>query len=591
MKKNINKKLLEEEIVRFYGIMNIPLNESISNRLNILTEHIPGLDLLTKVLKNAGKEEVVKLLSSNASKDIVSTISRKYIQQSNDWSKTIDNLTDTELLKLIDSIDFKKFAQKIIASPQGSFVNYNNRKSFYEKYVGQIISSDSKVSEFNKISDDLLKLDFFQKAAGQVGNPIYARLDKVANKIFVSDFKKYIKDEHKDLWNEIGENITTPVVADAISDNIDQWQRDLKGAGLSKMEVILLTNNIPSIRSRGLIKDWITSRAKTQEKLLSDLDDTLQYVASNVVKDLDPSKYAAEFKKINLILGNLMGGDEEIKELIYDEIQKSLNSQLNDFKKVNKIMLALKEHNVLDKNYKMFWPSFYRGTYVYNMWNPNAGIKDQEKFIKLSDRFFNALERGAMFMVTGNLRKLNEYYTSFVKENKPIVFNGKRYAGKYSVGFLKAFGWLLLVKWVFMPWFLAVLAGLFYWFKLTKNYIPKRTSQVMWDTYISQIKYKALVQSDGLAVKLGLDPGSFNWMSLIPIDVYGKELWDLLESGNMGAFNQWSQENLKKLDEKGTKFLDASKENIGLPKNTNQQTPTVTPQNTNQTPSGKKDWD
>lgn len=288
MKKNINKKLLEKEIVRFYGIMNIPLNESISNRLNILTEG-GEFDLITKILKIGGKEELGKLLSSTASKEIVSTINTKYMQQSNDWSKTIDNLTDTELLKLIDSIDFKKLAQKIIESPQGSFVNYNNRKPFYKKYVQKIIRSNSKVSEFKKISDDILKLDFFQKATGQVGNEIYKRLDDNANKIFANDFKKYIKDEHKDLWNKIGEDITTPVVIDAISDNISQWQSDLKGAGLSKTEVILLTNKIPYIRARGFIKDWITSREKTQEKLLSDLDNTLQYVAGNVVKDLDLS--------------------------------------------------------------------------------------------------------------------------------------------------------------------------------------------------------------------------------------------------------------------------------------------------------------
>jgi hypothetical protein len=111
MKKNINKKLLKEEIDRFLEIMNIKLSNP------ILNESVSSVSLLKNFIVNAGKTEFDKLISSSASKNFLKVINRKYIQQSNDWSRTIDSLTETELAKLFATIDFDKLAKKIIENP------------------------------------------------------------------------------------------------------------------------------------------------------------------------------------------------------------------------------------------------------------------------------------------------------------------------------------------------------------------------------------------------------------------------------------------------------------------------------------------
>jgi uncharacterized protein with NRDE domain len=85
------------------------------------------------------------------------------------------------------------------------------------------------------------------------------------------------------VWEKIGKDITQVKVADAVAANIGQWEKDLKDAGLTKSEIFFLTNNLPFISTRGVVQDFLTARKPNEEKYLSQLDDTLQYVIKNVM--------------------------------------------------------------------------------------------------------------------------------------------------------------------------------------------------------------------------------------------------------------------------------------------------------------------
>ena len=556
MKKNINKKLLKEEIDRFLEIMNIKLSNP------ILNESVSSVSLLKNFIVNAGKTEFDKLISSSASKNFLKVINRKYIQQSNDWSRTIDSLTETELAKLFATIDFDKLAKKIIENPNFTAVNYNNRLTPYRNYVRQIVTSGQTASAFQVIANQLYQSKYFQNLT-RSNDPLYVKLDKAANKIFVDDFKKYIKNNHKDVWEKIGKDITQVKVADAVAANIGQWEKDLKDAGLTKSEIFFLTNNLPFISTRGVVQDFLTARKPNEEKYLSQLDDTLQYVIKNVMVDLNPELYTAEFKKINLILENLMQSNEEVRQLIYNQIQSSLNSKYpGNYDKINMVMKKLKDNNVLDKNYELFWPRFYKTTYAYNMWNPNAGIQNKEDFITPNKRGLNTIYRIGMFLATGNLRKVHEYYDGFIRGNKPIVFGGKEYYNKYGVGFLKMVGWLSLVKWVFVPLVFSFIGAIFYWASTLRGNMPKTTLKAFWDILVGYYKHKTTVIAGGLAEEMGLEPGSFNWFELIPFDAWGIEVWNLLESGNMGAFKKWVDQKKVDVENKSKEMLDNAKTQI-----------------------------
>lgn len=379
----MEKQIIYDEINRIVEIM-------IKNDTFLISESfLPSL--IRREIESMTKQDIYQMAKKGMERQ-VKKILRKELTQ----------LSRNEMINLVSKLNFKILGRELTFKiPQ---LSYQQRTPHYDRIISNILSKSDQIKEYlNQKNNKILTADVLQRVT-QSTDPLVKRLDKSLGEIFLEDFNAYFKQKFPNEWGKIEKGIVMSS-EQKISEKISMWGHALENTKLTPKERLLLTDKLWFREMRAHLLDFLTGVQKKRDELFSRLDETLESLVYDIMKDstIDIAKY----KNVNVLLENILKTKKESIDGVYYVIQKELSNRNIPFEKISVIMQNLKKGHPF-KNYPSWLEEFVNKSYLVRIF---TGAKD----LNFGQRANNFAQRIAMFGTVGNARKLSEYYEQFIK--------------------------------------------------------------------------------------------------------------------------------------------------------------------------------
>jgi hypothetical protein len=415
-----------------------------------------------------------------------------------------------------------------------NFIKKYDNDAGYNK-LQQYIKDVSSVSEpFAKHFAEQYK-DKFAKWEGVVKNdPKYQsnpdeKFDDLITKTFGKDVLKAYREipPTPPVGSRAGSATPpTPPLPKSLEDKIDasmekvDWVNKLEDIklGLTKTEKFLLTDSLWFRATRAQIKYILDGAFKKEDEIIERMTELLKSATDDLTNF---EMVTTKFKSIDILLERLSKNKNFQKQAVYDVIRKNLNDKVG-FVKGNKIMEKLKSTESLSSEYPTWIQDFistshYTRAFGLNKFNIPKGLS-------------NLIERTKMGLISGDIRKVDEVFNDFIKNNPTWK------------GFLKYYLWMQLVTKAFIPAFYGFIFAITYGFRSESNKNPKKFLKA-WETGILLAWENIfLVQKKDWARKIGLKENEINWLAtLSPWHDYLRDIIEGLDKFDSGAYVRYTE--------------------------------------------------
>jgi hypothetical protein len=313
------------------------------------------------------------------------------------------------------------------------------------KEVIELLITLAKVSP--KLKDDILKTvyetlnpqvkDVVSNAIVEIKKGLDEGVSKADVDEFIDDTIKSLDSAVDDIEVDLMEMIKDDIVkqvdkytpkpkpeipVDEVSD-LPRLLRDIENivpGNMTTADKLLLTKNLPFREMRAYINKELNER-------LGKIKDKEQKIAGLIRRAAEDLKLgggsSAEIdetlmKTIAAEIDGLRQSENFAKDVVFDNLENALRIGLGDrAADASTIMTKVKEFDALNPNAQLWWDEFIKDFYIQKM---ITLPRNQHGRVELLKWMWNFFERSFGFIFSGQLRKFEEIYKSFIM-NKSLT--------------------------------------------------------------------------------------------------------------------------------------------------------------------------
>jgi hypothetical protein len=333
----------------------------------------------------------------------------------------------------------------------------NSSKEFQDIILPEVMKSLSK-----EVKDEILNITNLAKKeldSGKSIDDVNSLVDKQMSKI-KSDFegvndilKKQIKDElstYKPNVKPKPEPSNTDLtIRDAMEKAFSQWDSIAPGK-LTLKDKTLLTDSFWFRGMRAQINRAFNNFFKKQDESLKRIVELSKQANEDI---LNAQKRKTLYKTIDQEIENLRKNEDFVKENALEIFNVELAKKIG-YGKANEITNTLKNSQSLSDDYPSYFQYLMDETYIGKMRKLPVYPKGhaREGKVDWSRAISNTLERTAMFLTSGNPRKISEIYNEFIAT----------YGKKWWKGAIYYYAWMWGIKRTIFPVIFGLLDELYY---------------------------------------------------------------------------------------------------------------------------------
>ena len=299
-------------------------------------------------------------------------------------------------------------------------------------------------------------------------------------KMFQNDIKKaipeYIPGDLSKIIDDTIPNPPTPKpnpkgVGDEISALIKEWEKIIPKGTISPKDWLLM-NDLPLRSMRAninyLLNGWWNGIKAGREQSLNKIASLIKRAS----QDYGSQRINDElYRTIDIEIQALRKDDDDAMKLVYDEIERQLGLTLKDGSTAKAVRDLIEKNSDMAGN-RVRWRDYIMDeSWIGKLF----GLPKGDTWLQRGGKWFwNFIERGVMFLTTGQLRKVEEINQQFFKKYGP--------ANGLVVGYL----YFQFMSKVIYPLYFSIFDTFYYGF--TRDTPAEEQNGETWRLFVSNFK-------------------------------------------------------------------------------------------------------
>jgi hypothetical protein len=357
-------------------------------------------------------------------------------------------------------------------------------------------------------------------------------------------------------------------VGDEISALIKEWEKIIPKGTISPKDWLLM-NDLPLRSMRAninyLLNGWWNGIKAGREQSLNKIASLIKRAS----QDYGSQRINDElYRTIDIEIQALRKDDDDAMKLVYDEIERQLGLTLKDGSKAKAVRDLIEKNSDMAGN-RVRWRDYIMDeSWIGKLF----GLPKGDTWLQRGGKWFwNFIERGVMFLTTGQLRKVEEINQQFFKKYGP------------AKGLIYGYLYFQLMSKVIYPLYFSIFDTFYYGF--TRDTPAEEQNGETWRLFVSNFKDNFFNAFQSVEKEFEAQTGQYVekqefdfWKSVNPFSNF----WDDLLNGFDYVTAGRLQERRRELeDETRQRFEDAGMRVPEVPiivsPNQTPSTPVVTP--------------
>lgn len=333
-------------------------------------------------------------------------------------------------------------------------------------------------------------------------------------------------------------------VGDEISALIKEWEKIIPKGTISPKDWLLM-NDLPVRSMRAninyLLNGWWNKIKAGREQSLNKIASLIKRAS----QDYGSQRINDElYRTIDIEIQALRKDDMDAMKLVYDEIERQLGLTLKDGSKAKAVRDLIEKNSDMAGN-RVRWRDYIMDeSWIGKLF----GLPKGDTWFQRGGKWFwNFIERGVMFLTTGQLRKVEELNQQFFKKYGP------------ATGLIYGYLYFQLMSKVIYPLYFSIFDTFYYGF--TRDTPAEEQNGETWRLFVSNFKdnffnaFQSVEKEFEAQTEQYVEKQEFDfWKSVNPFNYF----WDDLENGFDYVTAGRLQERRRELeDETRQRFEDA----------------------------------